>query len=275
MDLIYKSTPFSQSILNSQINEIEIDQYYGNNLSNRVSGIHNKIPKFYGSPKYSPEINLIPGVHNSFRPMGSLSGNIKADSSVNYVSQNLPSLRMSRVAVSLDEVELPPRRQQEIIELDDSPRETKNRLAVAEPLEEEKVVDIKNTRTKRNPKKIPSPYPHKKCISESFSDSDDDFQEYLENLTKKERNMPKPKHTYDDVDSHKDYELFEDDESNLQGTGNENIRECKSQEVTEKHTDNSLVPSRKRSNYRMLNSEEKFKAVEMAKKIGTKAASTA
>ena len=108
-----------------------------------------------------------------------------------------------------------------------------------------------------------------------FSDSEEDIASWLAKLEEINKDKSRLKASYDDdADSKKDYELFADESSNNSGTPIKSKTKCKSQEVTEKHTENSIAHSRKRSRYRMLWADEKSKAIEMAHKIGVKAAAS-
>jgi hypothetical protein len=144
-----------QGMLGCQDNEIDNDMHWSLNYTEKGDYFGSNHPTFYLPPKYTPEINLIPGSHTEFRPFGSLQKH-KIENRTPSVKTKTPrKLIENKANITLNDLDLPLKKDfnRKIVKLNRrSPTKSKsisNPLKVITvikpPVEEEKLYDTNGT----------------------------------------------------------------------------------------------------------------------------------
>lgn len=198
-------------MLGVQDNEIDNDMHWGLNYTEKGDYFGNHHPAFYLPPRYTPEINLIPGSDTEFRPFGSLQQHKNENRTCSSRLQNKRNNNQYGTNITLNDLDLPLNKDlnRKVVKLTRrSPNKKKNIpeqpkviTVINPPAEEERVLDSNQTNAIDSPEKV---------------------------QTKIEPNLQ------DETESEKDYDLSLEDSSDGLDSDIERNTGCKSHDIIAK-----------------------------------------
>lgn len=247
--------------MGAQVNEFEIDTARELDFQ-PPEDYGDENPAFYQLPKYTPLVNMIPGGNTEYHPPGSLT---KAKEDFAKVSMKAKTNDiLTKLSANMSKKRVEAKQTPEM-----STKHTMSKGRPSEELIKEEVIGSPKAQKGKNHQ---LQVVREVDVHSISSDSDTDFEVYLSKLTQEQAKPLSSKEKRLDKENRKDYQLFSEDSDIESSSKDEENKGSKSQEIQDKQTISNSKQRSKRSKYNMHHWSEKAKAVEMAMKVGVKAA---